>query len=236
MADPPLTDYARISELERRLDRSPSSRAFLELAKLYVEEGRLEDAVRVCADGVRRHPDYISARVLLGRIYLDLGLLDQARETMALVLEKAPDNIVARRVVAQICLEQGLLGAALERYRALLAFKPDDEEARRQIVRIYRKMGADPEKIASGEEAPPGAEPPSPLATPTLAGIYLQQGMFGKAATLYREILDADPDNAEARRQLDRLEREHPLLNPAVQLRRRKIEALSSWLQAITRR
>jgi len=225
MADSPAVDTARIAQLERRLNDDPGSRAFVELARLYHEEGRHGEAARLCADGVRRHPGYLSARVLLGRIYFDMGFLEEARETMEFVLERAPDNLVARRVIAEIFLATGNRDAALERYRALLAFKPEDASARERIAEIERLPTPEGTRTAAGRSA---------LATPTLAEIYMQQGMPAEAARLYREILEVDPSNTEALDRLAAIERGTvPPIGPHRAVRNRKVEALSAWLRAI---
>jgi tetratricopeptide (TPR) repeat protein len=196
----------------------------VELARLYHVEGRLEEAARLCADGVRRHPDYLSARVLLGRIYFDMGLLEEARETMDFVLERAPDNLVARRVVAETFLSQGDREGALERFRALLAFKPDDDEARKRLAEIE----------AGGGPAPrPAPDPKAVLATPTLAEVYVQQGLPGEAVHLYRQIVSADPGNAAAKERLDALLQANPRLDPRARMLRDRIDMLKAWLAAI---
>ncbi len=211
-----------MAALERRLNSDPGSRAFVELARLYHVEGRLEEAARLCADGVRRHPGYLSARVLLGRIYFDMGFLEEARETMDYVLERAPDNLIARRVIAETYLSQGDREAALERFRALLAFKPDDDEARQRLAAI--------------EAAPAPAPAPAQqavLATPTLAEVYVQQGLPHEAIQLYRQILSSDPGNAAVKERLAHLERANPVLDEETRVIRRKIGMLTSWLQAV---
>ena len=225
-----LSEEPRIEDLERRLGKDPASRAFLELAHLYHDDGRFEDAARTCAEGVRNNPDYLSARVLLGRIYFDMGLLEEAREAMDHVLERAPDNIVARRVVAEILLERGQNRAAMEKFKALLAFKPGDEDATRRVEEIERRLGLHDLPEADDDAAP---EPAEALATPTLAEVYIQQGMPHRAIKLYREILCNNPDDAEVRLRLEAVERDHPLTNPAALLARRKVDRLSSWLRAI---
>ena len=222
----PRHDPARRAALERRLSNDPGSRAFVELARLYHVEGRLEEAARLCADGVRRHPDYLSARVLLGRIYFDMGLLEEARETMDFVLERAPDNLVARRVIAESFLSQGDREAALERFRALLAFKPDDVEARERLAEIEAGAGPAPEPV-------PAAPPEPVLATPTLAEVYVQQGLPEEAVRLYRQILSADPGNAAAKERLFFLLHANPGLDPRTRRLRGRIDMLNAWLAAI---
>jgi len=253
----------RIAELERRLAAEPSSRVFLDLARAYHDAGQLEKAAGVCARGLEKHPGWLSARVMLGRIQFDMGTLDEARQAMQLVLDAAPDNLVARRVLAEISLEQGDREGALDRFRALLAFNPADSETRRRIRELER-AGGPPERSHAEAVPPPAApQPPPPevvqpaaivvaeaeqepepapgpgresgaLATPTLAEIYLQQGLTGQAIDVYREILQGDPSNNEAAARLAEIEASLPTPpDPLAAARKRKIDVLSGWLRAV---
>ncbi len=256
MPEKTLPENPKLAELARRLEKEPGSRLFLDLAREYYQTGRLDQAAEICAKGLRHHPSYLSARVLLGRIYHDLGRSDEARFEMETVLAQAPDNLLARRVVAEISLDQGDLSGALERYHALLAFSPKDENAARRIEEIEARLsGIGPAQASeAGGAARPAREPEGPaahaaapaapaipddagmLATPTLAEIFLQQGLMDKAAQVYREILNGDPHNNEARVRLAEIEgaaRPAPVTDPVQVARRRRIEALTSWLHAI---
>ena len=75
---------------------------------------------------------------------------------------------------------------------------------------------------------------PGVLATPTLAEIYMDQGLTDKAALVYREILKGDPGNAEALARLADIERaQEPPADPRAESARRRIQALGTWLEAI---
>lgn len=70
------------------------------------------------------------------------------------------------------------------------------------------------------------------LPTPTLAELYIEQGMPQKAVAVYQRILEGDPDNAEIRRRLNELEAgPAPEESPALA----KIRALQGWLERIKR-
>ena len=56
-------------KLQKKLEKEPNSLIFTQLAEEYRKEGLLQEALRVCQDGLRRHPNYWSARVVLGRIH-----------------------------------------------------------------------------------------------------------------------------------------------------------------------
>ncbi|MGH9870730.1 MAG: tetratricopeptide repeat protein [Candidatus Polarisedimenticolia bacterium] len=243
MTDPSTAESPRIADLRRRLQQAPSVRLLVELAREYHETGLFEEASRIAARAVREQPSYVSARVQLGRIYFDMGRVEEAREQMEAVLSIAPDNLVARRVVADVCREMGDVQGALDRYRALLAFSPSDEETRRKIAEVEKEAAAAP---AAVQESPPAAEggshgheaalEPGVLATPTLAELYLTQGLPAKAASVYREILRGDPGNAEAVARLTEIEGPPPASDdPAARLRVRKSQILERWLAALRR-
>ena len=93
---------SRIDELRRRVHSDPASIAFAQLAEEYRRSGQTEEAVRVCRDGLTRHPGYLSARVTLGRALLDLGQLEAARDELEFVVAEAPENLAAVRGLAEI--------------------------------------------------------------------------------------------------------------------------------------
>lgn len=241
------TESPRIADLKRKLAAEPASRLFLDLAREYYDAGQLQSAADVCARGLKSHPAYLSARVLLGRVYFDMGHTQQSAEAMEAVLAQAPDNLVARRVLAEICMEQGDVGGALDRFRAILAFYPDDAEARRKIEQLEAKLHAAAEEHRpAGEQRPvdeqrptdgngAGADPSDSevLATPTLAEIYLQQGDLEKAEKVYRIILKGDPSNVEAATRLSEIARQAGRPDLAESARQKKIAVLSRWLHAI---
>jgi len=235
----------RIADLKRRLSAEPTSRLFLELAREYYDSGQLAAAADVCTQGLKSHPAYLSARVLLGRICFDMGETGKSAEAMEIVLAQAPDNLVARRVLAEISMEEGDTELALDRYRALLAFYPGDVEARRKIEQLEAKRASPAPQPERATMAPaPAAETAQAvssgtlldsgvLATPTLAEIYLQQGLHDKAAQVYREILRGDPGNADAIARLVEIERLSEAPDPAARTREKKVAVLNRWLDVI---
>jgi hypothetical protein len=85
-------------------------------------------------------------------------------------------------------------------------------------------------------ELPPGEPAPvdaaDALPTPTLAELYVEQGMTAEAVRVYERLLMGDPENDELRERLSALRGEVPAEPVAA---RRKIEALQGWLERIRR-
>lgn len=102
-----MTEHSRIDELRRRVEKDPSSIAFAQLAEEYRRSGDFQQAVKVCRDGLARHPGYLSAQVTLGRALMELGEYDDAHTELEAVLQVAPDNLAAIRALADIHQRRG---------------------------------------------------------------------------------------------------------------------------------
>jgi Flp pilus assembly protein TadD len=135
-----MPDTSRIDDLRRRVDKDPASIAFAQLAEEYRRAGRLDEAIRVCLDGLDRHPNYVSARVTLGRALLQSDQLDAAQQQFARVLESAPSNLAAVRGLAEILQRRGLLSEALSQYVTAQALAPGDPDIERRVAEVSRDL------------------------------------------------------------------------------------------------
>jgi tetratricopeptide (TPR) repeat protein len=97
-----MNENPRIEALRRRVGKDPASIAFGQLAEEYRRGGDYEQAIRICREGLARHPAYLSAQVTLGRALIELGQFDEARKELEAVLSVAPDNLAAIRALAGI--------------------------------------------------------------------------------------------------------------------------------------
>ena len=102
-----MSDNPRIDELRRRVEKDPTSIAFAQLAEEYRRSGDFQQAVKVCRDGLARHPGYLSAQVTLGRALMELGEYNEAGRELEAVLQVAPDNLAAIRARAEIHQRRG---------------------------------------------------------------------------------------------------------------------------------
>ena len=109
-----MSENRRIDELRRRVDKDPSSIAFAQLAEEYRRIGDYVEAVKICRDGLERHPGYLSAHVTLGRALVELRNFDEARIQLEAVLKVAPDNLAAIRALADIHQQTGEVAEAVK--------------------------------------------------------------------------------------------------------------------------
>lgn len=219
---------AEIAKYEARLANEPRSRVFAQLADAYRKGGRLDEAIRTCRAGLKDHPTYASARMVLGRALIEKGQLPDAEKEFAIVLELSPSNVLAHRLLGDLAAAQGRRDEARQRYEAVLQLTPLDRDVQDALARLDREGKAPPAAaplvgVAPAEhegdegkqsralpEEPPTEAAVAPaalgLATETLADLYAQQGFGERAAEIYRELLRQDPARADLREKLDRLQ------------------------------
>ncbi|MCI0443887.1 hypothetical protein L0152_11835, partial [bacterium] len=115
-----------IDKLLKKLEKEPNSLIFLQLAEEYRKESYYDDALFICAEGLRRHPNYWSARVALGRIHKEMGHSDLAREELEKVIQAVPDNLLANKLLGDIYMELEMDEDALKRYKLVQMLTPAD--------------------------------------------------------------------------------------------------------------
>jgi tetratricopeptide (TPR) repeat protein len=144
-----------IQKLAEKVQKDPTSRLFFPLAEEYLKSGFLEEAVIVLTEGLKRHPDYLSARVVLGKAYYEQGKQGEARHEFEEVLKINPDNLLAMRKLAAIYLQDGRLEEARRYSDALLSGNPKDAEMRQLLQQVEQAQAAAP----PASSVPPPTEP-----------------------------------------------------------------------------
>ncbi|MFQ5655924.1 MAG: tetratricopeptide repeat protein [Candidatus Methylomirabilales bacterium] len=219
--------FAQAERLQAKLTADPTSLVFAQLADAHRKGGRHDEAIRVCREGLRHHPNYASAHFVLGRAYQEKSNLPAAREAFQRVLELDPENVLAQRFLGEIAEACGEVSEALDAYRAALTLHPFDKEIREAVGRLEAlrgdEVGSVPaeapeayqaptppeiealrsEQLASAppevplEDREPGASEPEPVATETLGDLYAEQGHYDRAAEIYKQVVEEVPEREE---------------------------------------
>jgi tetratricopeptide (TPR) repeat protein len=139
------------------LRKNTKSFLFLPLADMYRRKGMPELSVQICLRGLKVHPNYISARMLLGLSYYDCERLDDAERELRVVADSIADNILARRVLSDIYRKKGKIEDALKEIEAIISIAPDNKNFQ-QIKEGLQKL------LKHYQEAsrPAALEAPSP--------------------------------------------------------------------------
>lgn len=232
MADSSSELHLEIETLERKHAENPEGRFFVPLANAYRKMGDVETAEALLRGGIERHPDYLSAHIVLGRCLADRDAIAEAEEEFRYVLSRDPQNLIALRTLGELAAGDGRPREAAEWYRELLSVDPMNEEARQALDTLGSAPDQSPEpstvEIESAEEAPEDAadvewradEPEDDPAddgaftlsapevvTETIAELYTRQGLHDRAAEVYRELIRRRGGDAALEARLTEVER-----------------------------
>lgn len=190
------------ADAERMPSPEGQDTSFVPLAEAYRREGLLEDAIRICREGLAKCPDALRGRIVLGQSLLDVGQIGQAIVELARVEREGRQD---PEILTRLCevhlggAQKWAVGAEIARGSAV----PVDAQA----TETPQAAWAEPPVLILGEAGQPEQEAaPSersvsdPLASTTLAGLYASQGDAATADAMLRRLApeDVPPTNADA--------------------------------------
>ncbi len=125
---------SEIEKLKARYEENPEGRYFAPLADAYRKSGQIDEAIELVKQGLTRHPDYLSAHIVLGRCYLDKKDDASARMTLEGVLKLDSENIIALKSLAEIAERMGDKYSARKWLAQLLQVDPTNATARTSMT------------------------------------------------------------------------------------------------------
>ncbi|MBI5267768.1 MAG: tetratricopeptide repeat protein [candidate division Zixibacteria bacterium] len=168
-----LTD--RIDKCQRILDTDPNSQIFAALAEAFRKNGELDKAFRVCQSGLKVHPSYASAHMVMARINLDRGLYDWAEAEVRKAMEIEGPTRATDLLLAEIQIYQGDYDGAAKLLRRLLQADPNNNHIQK-LLEIARKLPEERAKASSQKPGPPPDVPPPPGETRKATATTLSAG------------------------------------------------------------
>src|SRR5256884_808129 len=120
---------SEIDKLEARFRENPKGRNFAPLADAYRKAGLIDNAVELCQNGIKLHPDYVSAYIVYARCLIDKKDDAGAQEVFRKVLALDGENIIALRVLAEIAERNGRFDEAVEWLGKVLNADPLESDA-----------------------------------------------------------------------------------------------------------
>jgi tetratricopeptide (TPR) repeat protein len=181
------------------------------LAEMYWKAQRTHEAVTEAQALLRRDPNDLQSRRLLGRIYLrSLGdfsvgngqseMVDRAIEQYAEIYRLDPSDSESALWLARLYRLRNEHEKAEAVLRGMLKEDPDNEPAIEQLTQLLLDEGKAQEAIALLEEVT--ARSPSPAMLDLLGDAYTQTHDLGKAETAYRKAVELDPSELSHQRGL----------------------------------
>lgn len=193
--------------------KQDSSAGFLaeELTDLYIQAGRLNDAVLEAEEMLKQNPGNIEARRILGRIYMRMigdpqqgklneNMLRRSIEQYREITTRAPKDLDAWLALGRLYKAAGSSVDSEKAYNQALALDPHNEDALTGLAIVYSDVGDTAraiEKLKQLNERNPSARTLS-----ALAASYEQLRDFRSAAQVYRKALELQPENSRLKRAL----------------------------------
>ncbi len=201
-----------VEKLSAKLEKEPNSKVFLNLAEEYYKAGMLDEALMILDPGLKIHPTFIGAKVLLGRVYSDQKRKKEAREAFEQVIKINGDNIVANKNLSLIYFEEKAFSEAEKCCNQILFFNSKDADAQALLKKIKEaKIAASqgPVEVSQSSAEAFKKEPVqklSPLTPPVMdeKPVAAVEALVEKKIEPVQEIVLSRPEAAFPVRPLDR--------------------------------
>lgn len=148
---------SRITKCQKILAQDPNSQIFAALAEAMRRKGDLEKAFRVCQNGLKVHPSYGSAHVVMAKINLDRQLFDWAEIEARKAAECDGWTRATELLMAEIHIYKGEFQPAIK----LLTKLHEADPANTQITKLLEISRQIPQQHAAQlgepEQSPPAA-------------------------------------------------------------------------------
>ena len=168
----------RISKCEKILQTDPNSQIFAALAEAYRKQGDLEKAFRVCQNGLRVHPSYGSAHVVMAKINMDRGLYDWAEAEINKAIETEGTSRAVELLLAEIRIYRGEFNSAVKLLRKLHQTDPGNDQIRK-LLDIALRIPQEQAMVTLGKTP----TTPIPLSETPSARAARSQSPSGSGAT-----------------------------------------------------
>ena len=198
--------FSKAADAFRAALKADPSATFIaeELSDLYIQSGRLREAVLDAQDALKDNPNDLNARRLLARIYThligdqnqtDTDMVKKAIEQYQKITEVDPKDVDSWIMLGR--LQKALMNSteAMAAFKKALELDADNEDAMTGLATVYADLGDN--KAAAEMLRKVAEKDPNPRSLTSLAGIYEQLKDYSLAAEMLRRALDQQPGNSE---------------------------------------
>jgi len=117
----------RIVKCEKILAADANSQIFAAVAEAYRKKGDLSKAQEVCQKGLKIHPYYSTARIVMAKIYMDKSDFDRAWDEVKIAVQATGRTRAVDILESEILIKKGKLSEAKAHVERLYKSDPDDE-------------------------------------------------------------------------------------------------------------
>ena len=167
-----LSRQERKRRLEHHFASNFDSLAYPLLAEFYFAEGDSKRARKVCAIGLKQHPNHALGLYMLAKLTIREGQLEKTEELLQLALASDNHHVEAAELLVAVQERLKRQGSILEQaYRQLLVANPLSRGARQRLERIEADRNMVLEVTAHLQVEETGEEPPLGAARNSTAAI-----------------------------------------------------------------
>jgi len=182
-----------------------------ELSDLYVQSGRLRDAVSEAEDALKQNPDDLGAHRVLARIYtrligdpqqnrIDENMVHKAIEQYQKIADKTPGDTESWLMLGRLNKVLQNSTEAVKDYKKALELDSDNDEAMTGLAMVYADLGDTKQAAELLRKA--SEKDPSPRSLAQLASAYEQMKDYALAAETLRRAADLQPGNTDLKKQM----------------------------------
>src|SRR5215471_12569286 len=182
-----------------------------ELSDLYIQSGRLREAVMEAEDALKQNPNDLNARRLLARIYtrmigdsqanrIDENMVKKAIEQFQKITAGDPKDLESWLMLGRLDKIAQNSTDAIKAYQKALELDPNNEDGMTGLAMVYTDLGDT--KAAADLLRKVADKNPSPRSLTNLAGVYEQLKDYSLASETLRRALEQQPGNAELKHAL----------------------------------
>lgn len=143
----------KFDNLKSILQQNPDSVIFARVAEALLMRGKTDEAIRICEEGIRKHPYYVTGHMVLGKCYLEKKMFDLAEKEFKRVLLFEPKHIAAHKYTGDLMKEAGWVEACLKSYGEILKIDPLNAELTREYERLKQEVASEQRVVTPSEEA-----------------------------------------------------------------------------------
>jgi tetratricopeptide (TPR) repeat protein len=188
-------EYAQVLRLDPQ-----DEQARLAMVKALVTVAAYQDALAPAQAYIRRNPADPAGHLLLGSVYRGLGEYDKAESELKLAVAARSKDADAQYQLGFVLARNGKPKEALSHLEKAVELKPTDTAAQFQLIGVLRRLGDSARATQVEQDFKKAKEHEFTLnqvaARGNQANELLQAGQPSKAAEVYRQMLQIEPNNA----------------------------------------
>ena len=175
----------------KALDKKPDSLvAAIGLSKILIQEGNLDEAIKILTHALEKNEDKVPALLLMGSIARNRGELSGSKELLTKAYEKAPENpeVLTELAITNDHMGQERLTYAEPLYKKVISLRPHSSAAYNNLGFNYLLQGRNKDAANTFTKALVLA-PGNKRAKNNLAAAYLLNKQTDKALKLFKDTV-----------------------------------------------